>query len=387
MNHPVRADVARLVPPADAPVGDLVAGMRSLGLKLLASVPAEENVVVSPASIALAFAMVEAGAGGSTSADIVRALALPEPPGLHEATNALSARLADVGGDGVTLEVANAIWGQVGLPLGAPFLATLAAHHGAGVATVDFAGDAEAARREINRWVAGVTRERIPELLPRGTVDADTLVAVVNAVYLDAAWCTPFDVDRTLDLPFTLSDGTPVDVPTMHNPRLATHAVVEAGHTAVKLPYEGGELAMVVVVPPATTSTPAAFEASLTGERLAAVVAGLRPAVVDLTIPRWDIGTALDLAEPLSALGLRIPGGDLSGMAPGAIIGAAVHAANITVDEKRTVAAAATGVVAGRASMPPPPLRIAVDRPYLFVVLHEATGAPLFIGRVTDPRA
>ena len=55
MNHPVRADVARLVPPADAPVGDLVAGMRSLGLKLLASVPDEENVVVSPASIALAW--------------------------------------------------------------------------------------------------------------------------------------------------------------------------------------------------------------------------------------------------------------------------------------------------------------------------------------------
>jgi len=142
---------------------------------------------------------------------------------------------------------------------------------------------------------------------------------------------------------------------------------------------------MVVVVPPESTSL-AAFEASLTEERLARLVAGLRPAVVDLTLPRWDIGTALDLAEPLSSLGLRIPGGDLSGMAPGAIVGAAVHAANITVDETRTVAAAATGVVAARASMPPPPLRIAVDRPFLFVVHHEATGAPLFFGRVTDPR-
>lgn len=377
----VRADVARLASPAGAPIVALVAGMRSLGMKLLASVPAGENVVVSPASIALAFAMVEAGASPSTSAAIVEALSLPDPPGLHEAANALSAQLDAVSGDGVTLEVANAIWGQTGLSLGAPFLATLAANYGAGVATVDFAADAEASRQEINGWVSGITRERIPELLPRGTVDADTLVALVNAVYLDAAWRFPFDPDLTLDLPFTLGDGTPVDVATLHRPRLATEAVVEADHTAVLLPYAGDELAMVVVLP-----SPATPLEDLTGDRLAAIVAGLRPTVVDLTIPRWDIRTALDLAEPLSALGLPIPGGNLSGMAPGAIIGAAVHAANITVDETRTVAAAATAVVAARTAMPPPPLRIAVDRPFLFVVQHEATGTPLFVGRVTDPR-
>jgi serpin B len=385
VSQTVRADVARLVPPDDAPVDELVAGMRSFGLRLMASQPAELNLVVSPASIALAFAMVEAGAGSSTSADILRALELPAPPGLHDATNALSAQLAAVSHDDVTLDIANAIWGQVGLPLGAPFLATLASHHGAGVATADFVGDAEAARQEINRWVSDVTRERIPELFPPRMINADTMVALVNAVYLDAAWRTAFDEARTLDLPFTLTDGSSADVATMHNPRLSTQAAVERDHSAVQLPYQGGELAMVVVVPPESTPL-AAFEASLTGERLAAIVAGLGRAVVDLALPRWDIGTALDLGPPLSALGLRIPGGDLGGMAPGALIGAAVHAANITVDEKRTVAAAATGVVAARTSMPPPPLRIAVDRPFLFVVLHEATGAPLFIGRVTDPR-
>ena len=386
MSPTVKADVGRLTPPDDAPVAELVAGLRTFGLRLMASQPAELNLVVSPASIAFAFAMVEAGASASTSADIRRALALPAPPGLHEATNALSVRLDAVHREGVTLDLANAIWGQVGLPLGAGFLASIASHYGAGVATVDFAADPELARQEINLWVSDVTRERIPELFPPRMIDVDTMFAVVNAVYLDAAWRTPFDEARTLDLPFTLTDGSSVDVATMHNARLSTRAAVEPDHSAVRLPYEGGDLAMVVVVP-AESTTLAAFEASLTGERLAAVVAGLGPAAVDLSLPRWDIGTALDLGPPLSDLGLRIPGGDLSGMAPDALIGAAVHAANITVDEKRTVAAAATGVVAGRTGMPPPPLRIAVDRPFLFVVQHEATGAPLFIGRVTDPRA
>jgi len=392
----VRADVDRLTPPApaDTALDELIPRLRSLGLGLVASQPGDHDVVVSPVSIAVAFAMAEAGAGEATSAEIVRAFGFPPPPALHEAMNSLTTALAGVtrpgrGDDGVgavTLEVANAIWGQSGLDLGAPFLGTLAAHYGAGVATVDYAADPEAARQEINGWVAGVTRDRIPDLFPPRAIDAATVVALVNAVYLDAAWRTPFDKVRTRPRPFTLLDGSTVEVPTMHDPALATVASAAAdGTSVVKLPYVGGDLSMVVLVPPRDVSL-ATFEAELTDTRLGAMIDRLTRALVDLTIPRWDIRSALDLAEPLGALGLRIPGGDLSGMAPGAFIGAAVHAADITVDEERTVAAAATGIAAGRAAMDPPPvLQIAVDRPFLFVVQHEPTRAPLFVGRVTHP--
>ena len=403
MSRTVRADVARLTPPAtgDA-LAALVPSLRALGLSLAASQP-DRDLVVSPLSIAVAFAMVEAGAGEATSADIVAAFGFPEPPALHEAMNALTSQLAEVGGggdgaggagdagdggpgSGVTLEVADAIWGQSGLDLGAPFLATLAAHYGAGVEEVDYAADAEAARREINAWVAKVTRDRIPDLLPPSAVTADTLVTLVNAVYLDAAWRAPFDRALTRDRTFTLADGTAVEVPTMHHPQLRTVATAaEDGTSAVKLPYAGGRLAMVVLVPPRNVGL-ATFEAELTVERLGSMTDRLARAQVDLTLPRWDSATALDLAEPLAVLGLHIPGGDLGGIAPGAVIGAALHAANITVDEERTVASAATAVVAARAAMDEPPrLRIEVDRPFLFVVQHEPTGAPLFYGRVTDP--
>ncbi|HEY8548091.1 MAG TPA: serpin family protein [Acidimicrobiales bacterium] len=397
MPQTVRADVDRLTPPApaDTALDEMVPHLRSLGLGLVASQPGDRDVVVSPVSIAVAFAMVEAGAGDETAADILHAFRFPEPPAVHEAMNALTTALAAVSrpgrdGDGagaITLEVANAVWAQVGLELGAPFLATLAAHYGAGVTTVDYAADPDAARQEINAWVAEVTRDRIPQLLPPGAVTGDTVVALVNAVYLDAAWRTPFERSRTRDRPFTLLDGREVDVPTMHNPALTTVAsAADDGTSVVKLPYAGGELAMVVLVPPRDVGL-ATFEAELTETRLGAMVDRLGRARVDLTLPRWATRSALDLAEPLAALGLRIPGGDLSGMAPGAFIGAAVHAADITVDEERTVAAAATAVMAGRAAMDEPPrLQIAVDRPFLFIVQHEPTRAPLFVGRVTDPR-
>lgn len=377
----VRSDVARQPADASAPVAEVVDGMRGFALQLAATQPG--NVVFSPMSIATAFAMVEAGAAGTTAASIARVFGLPDQPEVHEALNALTTALPPRSPN-VTLDVANAIWAQQGLPYGDGFLDTLAAHYGAGVETVDYVADAEAARRAINAWVGEVTRDRIPELLPRGSVNADTLVAVVNAVYLDAPWRAPFDAAATRPSAFALADGSTVDVPTMHNAKLTTRA--SAAGDAVKLFYEGSDLAMVVLLPPTGTSL-AEHEAGLTAASLATTLQQLAPAEVDLALPKWDTESSIDLAPPLATLGLAIPGGDLSGITPGAIIGAALHAANITVDEKRTVAAAATAVMVGRAAFSEPTrLRIRVDRPFLFVVQHEPTGAPLFYGRITDPR-
>jgi serpin B len=369
-----------------APVAEVVAGMRAFALRLAATQPVTGNLVFSPMSIATAFAMVEAGAAAGTAADIARVFDLPDQPDVHEAIGALAPALAPRS-DKVTLDVANAIWVQQNEPIGQPFLDTLDAHYGAGVETVDFQRDAEAARQAINAWVSQVTRERIPELLPPGRVDALTLVAVVNAVYLDAPWRSPFDKAATAEAPFTLPDGATVPVPTMHHPRLATTAsVADDGSAGVKLFYEGSDLAMVVLLPPVGTSL-ADYEAGLTASTLAGAVQSLAQAEVDLALPRWDIATDLDLAPPLTSLGLTIPGGDLSGIARDARIGAALHAATITVNEKRTVASAATAVIVERVVfVERPHLQIKVDRPFLFVVQHQPTGAPLFYGRITDPR-
>jgi serine protease inhibitor len=60
-----------------------------------------------------------------------------------------------------------------------------------------------------------------------------------------------------------------------------------------------------------------------------------------------------------------------------------IHKAIIAVDEKGTTASAATGITVGTTSLPPPPF--VVDRPFLFFVRHNPTGAILFQGRVVDP--
>jgi serpin B len=385
----VTADVARRTPSPEAPIDEVVAGLRDFAAALAATRP-DGNLVVSPTSIGVAFAMAEAGASDDTAAQIAAAFGFPDQPDVHEALNALTALLDqanhnDADGE-VILELANAVWGQTGLEFGMPFLETLAADYGTGVETTDFGGDADGSREAINAWVSEITRDRIPELVPDGMITPDTVVMLVNAIYLKAAWATPFSEDATVDEPFHLPDGSTVDVPMMHDSMLHTQAARGDGYTAVELPYQGGDLSMVVMVPDEGSSV-SDLEAGLTGDRLGEVTAGLDSATVDLSLPHWDTATTLDLAEPMSSLGLTIPGGDLGGIAPGVSIGAAIHAAKITVNEEGTEAAAATAI-AGVTSAPLPDqvLTVRVDRPFLFVIQHNETGTPLFYGRIADPR-
>ena len=59
----------------------------------------------------------------------------------------------------------------------------------------------------------------------------------------------------------------------------------------------------------------------------------------------------------------------------------------VEVDEAGTVAAAATAVIMNRSFDPfaEEPLQLVFERPFLFVIEHMASGAPLFVGAVQDP--
>ena len=396
------ADVARVMPGPDAPVDEVVAGLEAFGLRAEAMLAAEGgdgagNTVLSPASIGIAFAMAQGGARGDTEQRIAEVFGFPAQPGLHEAMNELTAQLDAVAGRGegeagsdgdeVVLDLADAVWLQRDFPFEDAYLDLLGRHYGAGLHTADFRSDPEAGRRAINAWVEDATRERIPELVPSGVITPDTRAALVNAIYLKAAWQEAFDEAATADADFHLADGTTVQVPMMHAPALDATAADGDGYVAVEVPYAGGELAMLVIVPDEGTDLDE-LRGRLGDTALADVARTLRPALVDLSLPRWETGAALDLGPVLTALGLPVPGGDLSGIGPDLSIGAAVHAADITVDESGTEAAAATAVIVEETAAPVVPDAVVVraDRPFLFAIRHTGTGAPLFVGRVADPR-
>jgi serpin B len=79
---------------------------------------------------------------------------------------------------------------------------------------------------------------------------------------------------------------------------------------------------------------------------------------------------------------------DFSGISPVPLkITDVIHKAFIGVNEAGTEAGAATAVVSGVTSVPPPPIPFRMDHPFAFLIRDSQTGSVLFMGRVTRPAA
>jgi serpin B len=389
------ADARATVDPADAALAG--AAIDAFGLELLrVATPGDENAVVSPASIVLALAMARPGARGETAAQIDEVLRDVASDAHASWLNALEAALAarsgtfrdEAGKDQpVTLRIANAPFAQRDEQWNPAYLSALASRFGAGVRLVDFKTDTEAARQAINAWVKDQTEERIPELLEPGVLDDLTRLALVNAIYLKAAWLTPFDESATRPAPFTRLDGSQVDVPTMHLTEELSYAAGD-GWQAVELPYVGGSLALTIVVP----EDLAAFQATLDEGVFGEITTALGRHEVQLALPKFGIETKTDLATVLAAMGMPLAfdpdRADFTGMTTQEplYISAVIHQANIDVDEKGTTAAAATAVVIRAGSAPGELVTLKVDRPFVYALRDVPTGAILFLGRVVEPK-
>lgn len=393
----VMADVERSTPDA-ASAGSAGSAIAAFGTDLYGEVASEPgNLAISPYSVAAALAMTRVGAAGETAAEMDEVLHATAIDDLSVAFGSLDGVLAtrpgefpspDPEGDALVLELSfgNALWPQTGFPFDDEFLATLAEQFGAGVNVVDYVADAEGARQLINEWVADRTADRIPELLQPGVVDAMTRLVLTNALYLNAPWEEPFEESATSDETFTLLDGATVTVPMMRMEEDLGYLGGD-GWQAVRLPYVGGDLSMIVLVP--DVGSFADVEAGLAASLLAEVADGLSSRTVRLGLPRWEYRTQLGLNDPLRALGMEQAfddRADFSAMSPEPlVVSEVVHEVFVSVDEEGTEAAAATAVVMAETAMPVDVVELTVDRPFLYWIVDEPTGAVLFLGRVLDP--
>jgi serpin B len=394
----LRSDLGRDLEPqvSDAELAALVAGNRDFAAALYGQVRTEPgNLFLSPHSISTALAMAYAGATGETATALESTLhfaATGEP--VHRAFNrldlALAARATAATGETrpFRLVPVNALWGAEQRTFEPTYLDALAIHYGAGLRTLDFAADPEAARATINDWVADRTEDRIRDLLEPDAIDGATPLVLTNAIYFSAAWKYPFDEDDTAPAPFATASGA-VQVPTLHGTATLGHGTGD-GFQVVELPYDGDLLSMVVVVPTgAGAGALAELEAGLDGDALAAITAAIQPTRVALRLPAFAFTAKPPLDAALRALGMgpAYDGPCFRGITAGELcIGSVVHQAFVAIDEAGTEAAAATAVIFEPPSAPPEPIAVAVDRPFLFFIRDIPTGAILFLGRVADPR-
>ncbi len=403
--HPAQVQVAassrpREQAPSAAPedLQALAQGNTAFALDLYHVLAAEPgNLFYSPYSISVALAMTYAGARGDTASQMAQTMHFDLPQDrLHPAFNAYSLDLearADAVTEGTPFELslANSLWGQQGFDFLPEFLDLLAEHYGAGMRLVDFATDPESARQAINQWASDETRERIQGLIPPGAIDALTRLVLANAIYFKAAWMHPFEAEATGPAPFHRLDGTTVEVPMMRQEESYAYALGD-GYQALVLPYESGNVSMVILLPDEGRFQ--AVEEALGPSMVEDIMAGLTHGPVLLSLPKFRFESSFSLGEALTALGMtdafEPEQADFSGMdgRRDVYIGAVLHKAFVSVDEKGTEAAAATAVIMRITSAPiGEPIEFRVDRPFIFLIRDDQTGTILFAGRVLDPQS
>lgn len=349
---------------------------------------AEGNLFFSPASISTALAMTYAGAEGETRRQMAEALHFDLPP---EELNAGFATLNQVllARDGRhRLDSANRLWGQASYKFRPEFLKTTRRYFGAELAPLDFT-QSERARQTINDWVEQQTQGKIVELLPPGVLDEKTRLVLTNAIYFKAGWEHEFVEALTADAPFLLSKQEQIETPTMQQSNAFLYEETPQAQL-LEMPYAGGDLAMVVLLPKELDGL-ADLEAELSEDKLRQWLAEGEYQEVEASLPKFQTTSQFMLSEPLKALGMPLAfsdQADFSGMsaAEGLKISDVVHKAFVDVNEAGTEAAAATGVAVKAAAAPATHVVFRADHPFVFLIRDLRTEAILFLGRIIDPR-
>lgn len=380
-------------------------------------VTGDRNLCVSPYSIETALAMTFAGAEGETRDQMSRVLHLPKDgdaanasfSSLQRSLEEMTRKTAEIAAESkkrggpsepITLAIANRLFAQSGYDFRSSFSELVKKFYGAPFEALDFTKNADAARQHINKWVADQTRDRIRDLIPANGVSDMTRLVLANAIYLKAPWASEFSEAQTKLEPFHVRGGATVDVAMMQRQSELGYAKRD-GFTAVALPYIGGEIQFLVLLPDEVNGLPS-LEKEFSAEMLAQC-AKLERHDVDLSMPKFKFEPpTIALAAALKALGMNSafdqPRGsaNFDRIAPRRpndylYISDVFHKTFIAVDEKGTEAAAATAVTMMKATAmapkpTPPPIVVKIDRPFLYAIQHVPSGVCLFLGRVTDPR-
>jgi serine protease inhibitor len=370
---------------SDRPVApQIVAVDNAFGLALFNALnrSATSNVAISPISIALALQMVYNGAGGSTHQGMSQALQLQTLGALavDQYNAALQAALIDPDPK-VQLKIANSLWMHLDRnPVLPSFVSTNETYYAAKI------GDLAGAPDDVNAWVAGQTHGLIKTILPAANYSRVTAV-LANAIYFSAMWTSTFIPSLTRTAPFTLSDGTEISCHMMRKTSAFPY-LSGSNFQAVELPYGQTRRLRMLIILPAVGVDLKSFVADMTSEELSGWIADLKPAHVEIGLPRFTATYVGSLDNALTSLGMGAAFdaniADFTGLATRTrvYISDIEHETLVKVDESGTVAAGATAAESVAQSLP---IEITMNRPFFYAIVDGKTGALLFIGTLINP--
>src|SRR6218665_432093 len=259
--------------------------------------------------------------------------------------------------------------------------------------------ETDKAIKAINEWVEDNTNQKIKDIVSPMSVDASTVLVLINAIYLKSAWKNQFKEFNTQEADFLFSKDETIKVQLMFQKLKGACYCYSSDLSCqvLKLPYKSGALSMFILLPNKSSSSLEDLEKKLTADHLFNVDSGFRQHPdVNLWLPKFKMEENLELKEILSDLGMKSifksGSADLSGIdgSKHLYASAVVHKAFVDVNEEGTEAAAATAMVMEleccRTVEQEDPVEFRADHPFLFFIREERTKAILFLGRAVAPK-
>lgn len=345
----------------------------------------ETNPIMSPVSAYFAMSMVGAGAEGETLKEFQSVFG----DNMIDESGELMDSLAE-DKENIVVNIANSAWVDNNLQAEDAWLSIVSSYYKGEVYQTELMG----AMGDINRWAEEKTEGLIKAILDE-PLTAEARLAVLNAIYFNADWQTPFEPESTTIDIFTKEDGTTVDVDMMRAYSGYYDYFAEEGFDGVVLPYVDSDYAFVAMKPTDGQTVRQMYE-GLSMNQVEQLVSGAENRLMNLKLPKFEVEYDKLLNNDFIDMGVVSAfdgdSADFSGIGTSddgypLYISMVRQKAVIKVDEEGTEAAAVTAVVmeCGSAMPVEEPIDVFFDKPFFYMIYDTETNVPLFMGIFDGP--
>lgn len=362
--------------------------LRQFSMEMLSEIEDNENPFISPMSVYFVLSMAGSGAEGETKAQIDQVLGQQHAI----ASKILLEQLNNNNTENYNLSLANAVWIDDQMRVNDSYIKLLTEGYRSEIYNENIAG--EEAMNRINSWCDEKTHGMIPKILDQ-PLDEDASMALLNSIYLDAKWVYEFEHENTYNRDFELENGDSVKVKMMSATGRRDYISTAYGD-AVVLPYEDCDLSFVAVLPKEGMSVRDCYN-QLAKDDLQKLLQSKNKVDMQLKLPKFEVKSETQLIPIMQKMGVvdafdqnlaNFDGIGCTDDGSGIYASKFYQRAAIKVDEEGTQASAVTIMEMDKATCAMDETEyvyMTFDRPFTYMIVHEPTGTPLFLGIMDNP--
>ncbi|MFN2394248.1 MAG: serpin family protein [Bacteroidales bacterium] len=354
----------------------------------------QQNISFSPVSLNMALAVIYSGAMNDTRDEMARLTGFDkDATRFHTNYFQYFSSFGKLEADTlVDFNLANRVFVEQSYPVLESYIHDVETYHGGAFEQMNFIEDPRRAEQRINRWALEMTRERIKDLIPEGTLDPLTRMVLANAIYIKSAWRYPFEEESNVEKDFHSINGTLKKADFMNQRQNRIPFLAMDDQKVLELPYTSPHLSLLLILPDdQNVRDIASFIPNVAQYK--EMTDNLKYEDVYMEIPKFRLESQFSLSDHLKEMGMERAfdeRADFSGIGGqrDLFISAILQKVFFEIDEKGSEAAAATAIIVTTTALMPEveePMQFIADRPFIFILKENQFNTPLFVGQFVSP--